>query len=169
MPAFDGLGRSLRWIRQRQGKKQYEVANTAKITKAMLSSYENEKQRPTLETLERILNALGIDLDYLAYAIRAVRHEDFRRAQRESGGKETLPARLPERLPSIADTDIDVQRMLGLAAPLAPPEEQALAQMLYGFHSLLRYIVTQPEDSEAKARPDDEPDLMDQSEDESEP
>ena len=80
MASFTGLGRALRWIRQRQGKKQYEVAEAARVTKAMLSSYENEKQRPAIDTLERILDSLEIDLDYLAYAIRVVRQEEDRRS-----------------------------------------------------------------------------------------
>ena len=89
MASFDGLGRALRWTRQRQGKKQYEIADKAKVTKAMLSSYENEKQRPTIDTLERILDALEIDLDYLAYAIRAVRADD------EGPNRPTRPAPAP--------------------------------------------------------------------------
>lgn len=129
MASFDGLGKALRWTRQRQGKKQYEVAEAAKITKAMLSSYENEKQRPTLDTLERILDALEIDLDYLAYAIRAV--------DSDSDGSGASERSLP---PTFGPT-LDVERLLGLRRRLAPEEERAVALMLDGFHSLLRYML----------------------------
>lgn len=134
MASFTGLGRALRWIRQRQGKKQYEVADTAHITKAMLSSYENEKQRPAIDTLERILDALEIDLDYLAYAIRAVRREDERR----TGVRSVPGAHTP---PPALDAFQDLERTLGLDHRLDAAEEQAVAQMLEGFHGLLRYML----------------------------
>jgi transcriptional regulator with XRE-family HTH domain len=130
--AFEGLGRALRWIRQRQGKKQYEVAEAAGITKAMLSSYENGKQRPALDTLERILDALGIDLDYLAHSLRMVRQEGERRGERPSYGSPLAPY-------------LDLERTLGLDRRLEPGEEQAVGQMLEGYHNLLRYILRRSE------------------------
>ena len=59
MPVFDGLGKALRWLRAKQDKRQYQVAELAGITKAMLSAYETGKQRPSLETLEKIMEALS--------------------------------------------------------------------------------------------------------------
>ena len=58
MSILEGLGRSLRWLRDRQSKRQYQVAEGAGITKAMLSAYETGKQKPSLDTLEKILVAL---------------------------------------------------------------------------------------------------------------
>ncbi len=139
MASFNGLGRALRWIRQRQGKKQYEVAEAARITKAMLSSYENGKQRPTIDTLERILDALEIDLDYLAHAMRVVSQEDGRK-----GGAARPSA--PSLAPATAGPFLDLERLLGLARRLEPAEEHAVGQMLEGFHSLLRYMLTQTDD-----------------------
>ena len=134
MDAFLGLGRALRWIRQRQDKKQYEVAEAANITKAMLSSYENEKQRPAIDPHERILDALEIDLDYLAYAIRVVRQDEVRRsgAQAAPRGHAATPG---------LGSYYDLERTLGLERRLEPAEEQAVAQMLDGFHALLRYFL----------------------------
>jgi transcriptional regulator with XRE-family HTH domain len=131
--AFEGLGKALRWIRQRQGKKQYELAEAAAITKAMLSSYENGKQRPALDTLERILDALEIDLDYLAYAIRMVRQDGERRAS--PAQRAGYPSGSP------LGPYLDLERTLGLERRLEPGEEQAVAQMLEGFHNLLRYLL----------------------------
>ena len=81
MSIFAGLGRSLRWLRERQAKRQYQVAETAGITKAMLSAYETGKQKPSLETLEKILAALGCDLNDLHNAVQIVneRPEAIRR------------------------------------------------------------------------------------------
>lgn len=141
----------MRWIRQRQGKKQYEVAEAANITKAMLSSYENEKQRPAIDTLERILDALAIDLDYLAYAIRVVRQEEERRS-----GKRMPPApRAPQ--PSF-EPYLDIERSLGMDRRLDPAEEQAVGQMLEGFHSLLRYFLKRADELPHGPRESDDED-----------
>jgi transcriptional regulator with XRE-family HTH domain len=150
MASFTGLGRALRWIRQRQGKKQYEVADAASITKAMLSSYENEKQKPAIDTLERILDALEIDLDYLAYAIRVVRQEEERKS-----GVRTPPA--GHTAPPALDTYHDLERTLGLDHRLDAAEEQAVAQMLEGFHGLLRYMLKRSGDAARGPRPAPDP------------
>ena len=85
MSIFQGLGRSLRWLRDRQGKRQYQVADAAGITKAMLSAYETGKQKPSLDTLEKILLALECDLNDLHNALQIVneRPEAIRRGQRD--------------------------------------------------------------------------------------
>ena len=71
-PILNGLGQALRWLRDRQGKKQYQVAEAAGITKGMLSAYETGRQRPSLETLEKILDTLGCDLNDLHNAIQII-------------------------------------------------------------------------------------------------
>ena len=80
-PTLDGLGQALRWLRDRQDKKQYQVADSAGITKGMLSAYETGRQRPSLETLEKILDTLGCDLNDLHNAIQIIndRSEGMRR------------------------------------------------------------------------------------------
>jgi hypothetical protein len=67
-----GLGQALRWLREKQGRKQYRVADNACITKGMLSAYETGRQRPSLETLEKILETLGCDLNDLHNALQIV-------------------------------------------------------------------------------------------------
>src|SRR6476661_7101581 len=86
MSIFNGLGRALRWLRDRQGKRQYQVADTAGITKAMLSAYETGKQKPSLDTLEKILSALECDLNDLHNALQIVneRPEAIRRPGRDN-------------------------------------------------------------------------------------
>jgi transcriptional regulator with XRE-family HTH domain len=69
MDCFENLGFALRWLRNRQGRSQIEVAAAAEITKAMLSSYETGKALPTLPTLSKILVALGADLPELHAAL----------------------------------------------------------------------------------------------------
>jgi transcriptional regulator with XRE-family HTH domain len=48
----------------------------ARITKAQASKYERGQQRPTLDSLDRVLMALGVDLVELAGVIDEIRHAD---------------------------------------------------------------------------------------------
>lgn len=133
MPIFQGLGRALRWLRERQTKRQYQVADSAGITKAMLSAYETGKQKPSLDTLEKILAALEGDLNDLHNALQIVneRPEAIRRPGRGEGAESEAgpPAGRAE-----------VYRVLGIDRQLPASEEQALAEMLEGFHKLIRYF-----------------------------
>jgi transcriptional regulator with XRE-family HTH domain len=157
MGSFDRLGRALRWIRQRQGKKQFEIASDARITKAMLSSYENEKQRPTLETLERILAALRVDLDGLAYAMRAVAQEE----QAKGGATATAQRPHPAEIDPWGDgSALNLQEVLRLPRSLESPEAHAIGQMFQGFHALLRYFLIRADGAipnEIPPRPPSEP------------
>jgi transcriptional regulator with XRE-family HTH domain len=140
MSIFNGLGRAVRWLRDRQGKRQYQVADTAGITKAMLSAYETGKQKPSLDTLEKILEALDCDLNDLHNALQIVneRPEAIRRpygldpwqGYRSEAGSEL----------GMMTPGVDVYRVLGLNRQLPPMEEQALGEMLEGFHKLVRYL-----------------------------
>jgi transcriptional regulator with XRE-family HTH domain len=162
MSIFLGLGRALRWIRDRQGKRQYQVADTAGITKAMLSAYETGKQKPSLETLEKILLALDSDLFDLHNALQIVNERpdairrsagrDFSRQPRREGGA------LGER-PGSEEPGVDVYSVLGVERQLHPLEEQALGEMLEGFHKLVRFLhatLSQPL-ARDKEKDDDEP------------
>ncbi len=71
-PVLTGLGQALRWLRERQARKQYQVASDAGITKGMLSAYETGRQRPSLETLGKLLETLTCDLNDLHNALQIV-------------------------------------------------------------------------------------------------
>lgn len=149
-PTLSGLGQALRWLRDRQGKKQYQVADTAGITKGMLSAYETGRQRPSLETLEKILDTLGCDLNDLHNAIQIINGRPEKMKRRGEGMElEGEPAPRPE-----ASGRSEVQRILGRRDPLSFEEERAFSEMLDGFHRLLRYFHDR---MERAARPDDEP------------
>ncbi len=56
---FETLGLTLRVFRELSGRSQAEVARRAQIGKSQLSKYENRKELPKLESLGRIITALG--------------------------------------------------------------------------------------------------------------
>src|SRR6202166_5345469 len=137
MPIFDGLGRSLRWLRERQVKRQYQVAAGAGITKAMLSAYETGKQKPSLDTLEKILDALVCDLNDLHNALQIVNGRPERMRSAGAGGD---PWRVAGTAGEGAPTGPGLYEILGAEEPLPQQEEQAMSEMLGGFHKLLRYM-----------------------------
>jgi HTH-type transcriptional regulator / antitoxin HipB len=139
MSIFNGLGRAIRWLRDRQGKRQYQIADAAGITKAMLSAYETGKQKPSLDTLEKILIALECDLNDLHNALQII--NDRPEAIRRPGTlrEDWLPFRreAPEEGEPAGP---DLYRVLGLTRQLPPEEERALSEMLEGFHKMVRYL-----------------------------
>jgi transcriptional regulator with XRE-family HTH domain len=58
---FQNLGRTLILLRERTGKSQAATARAAGIGKSQLSKYEKSKELPKLDSLERVLLALGVD------------------------------------------------------------------------------------------------------------
>jgi len=57
---FHRLGRALRFLREKRGKSQKDVAAAAGVTPPMLSAYENERTCPEVDTLDKILH-LGLE------------------------------------------------------------------------------------------------------------
>jgi transcriptional regulator with XRE-family HTH domain len=150
MSLFSGLGKALRWLRDRQNHRQYQVADSAGITKAMLSAYETGKQKPSLDTLEKILAALECDLGDLHNALQIV--NDRPEAIRRPGTlRETWPYRRESQEPSAEGAELNLYRILGLDRPLPPEEERALSEMLEGFHKMVRYLHSMAPQPEAGA------------------
>jgi transcriptional regulator with XRE-family HTH domain len=67
MHNFDSLplGEALRVLRSRHQLRQYQLAAKAKVTKAMLSSFETGKTKPSLGSLLSIVFGMGSDLGEL--------------------------------------------------------------------------------------------------------
>ena len=126
-----GLGHALRWLRDRHGKKQYQVADAAGITKGMLSAYETGRQKPSLDTLEKLLDTLGCDLYDLHNALQIVNG-------RPTAQRSPAPGAANGSQDDLGTTGLDVRRLLGLSGPMEPEEEQALRKLMEAFHALLR-------------------------------
>ena len=58
---FARLGRTIVFFRNEIGKSQADLAREAGIGKSQLSKYENGKELPKLDSLEKVLNALGVN------------------------------------------------------------------------------------------------------------
>jgi transcriptional regulator with XRE-family HTH domain len=125
----------------------------------MLSAYETGKQKPSLDTLEKILDALDCNLNDLHNSLQIVneRPEAIRRMTGRDGG--WVPGRRDSQDMFAGErSGPDVYHVLGINRPIPPVEEQALGEMLQGFHKLVRYFhdtVSQalPAEPEAEDQP----------------
>lgn len=72
MSAFEQLPGALRLLRDRRGLTQRELAAVVECTVKQISAYETGRQKPRIETLERILAALGADALDLAQAMESL-------------------------------------------------------------------------------------------------
>ncbi|HEX2163788.1 MAG TPA: helix-turn-helix transcriptional regulator [Thermoanaerobaculia bacterium] len=156
------VGPALRRLRMQRGRRQFETAAAAGITKAMLSAYENGKRRPSLKTLDQILGALDADLGDLHLAIvRERREAAAARAAGSFGDELAEPAPAPYTV-AAADarprpeppfspppSELDLYRALGVEAPLPAAQERALSEMLLGFLRLLRHLHAGADDPDA--------------------
>lgn len=57
---FGNLGRTLALLREMRGHSQLTLSREARIGKSQLSKYENGRELPKLETLERVLAVLDV-------------------------------------------------------------------------------------------------------------
>lgn len=129
---FQGLGKALRFLREKRGKSQKHVARQAGITPPMLSAYENGRTHPELETLDKILHlGLVATVAELGDALDVVndRHR-IKPAQAASralgGGESDAPPR-----PSGPDA------VLG---PIAPVLEEGYELILQGLLKVSRAV-----------------------------
>lgn len=137
MAAFDGLDKALRWLRVKHSMKQYQVADSAGITKAMLSAYETGKQKPSLESLEKILSALACDLGDLYDAIEMARGRPWR-ARYTGRGSESEKALMGE--------------VVDAGDALSPDEEAALLKLVEGFYRWIQFLREPPAMEPGKVR-----------------
>ncbi|HEX3525639.1 MAG TPA: helix-turn-helix transcriptional regulator [Thermoanaerobaculia bacterium] len=78
---FANLGPALARLRSHRGQSQAAVARAAGIGKSQLSKYESGKELPKMESLERVLAALGLgQLDFFYTLLVVDRGDDPRPA-----------------------------------------------------------------------------------------
>ena len=71
---FANLGKTLGLLRELRGKSQGAVARQAGIGKSQLSKYENGRELPKLDSLEKILGVLEVGYFELFYTLYLVDH-----------------------------------------------------------------------------------------------
>lgn len=59
------FGKRLREARQNADKSQRDIAEAANISPQMISAYEKQERKPSIEVAAAIAGALGVSLDYL--------------------------------------------------------------------------------------------------------
>lgn len=59
---YRAIGSNIRMVREAEGISQTELANRVGSNKSAISRYENGLQKPSLDTLMRVADALGVDL-----------------------------------------------------------------------------------------------------------
>jgi transcriptional regulator with XRE-family HTH domain len=102
MVMFTNLGRTLSLLRELRGKSQARVAREAGIGKSQLSKYENGKELPKLDSLEKVLNALKVGYFEFFYTLYLVdrRAADLKRSGEDGeDADEAAPAPYPEEQP----------------------------------------------------------------------
>src|SRR5436309_15524773 len=89
MEMFSNLGRTLGLLRELRGKSQALVAREAGIGKSQLSKYENGKELPKLDSLEKVLKALEVGQFEFFYTLHLVdqRATDLARGDGAAGAK----------------------------------------------------------------------------------
>jgi transcriptional regulator with XRE-family HTH domain len=86
MGMFGNLGRTLSLLRELRGRSQAWVARAAGIGKSQLSKYENGKELPKLDSLEKVLNVLEVGHFEFFYTLYLVdrRAADLARGPKDS-------------------------------------------------------------------------------------
>jgi transcriptional regulator with XRE-family HTH domain len=93
MGMFSNLGRTLSLLRELRGKSQARVAREAGIGKSQLSKYENGKELPKLDSLEKVLSALKVGYFEFFYTLYLVdrRAADLTRQEESFHQEYVLP------------------------------------------------------------------------------
>jgi len=135
MIMFTNLGRTLSLLRELRGKSQARVAREAGIGKSQLSKYENGKELPKFDSLEKVLNALQVGYFEFFYTLHLVdrRAADLERAGEREANPEA-PGDEPLYMPPLA-ADGD--------ALLAGSTDQAFSQVFTDLLVLYRRVFEQ--------------------------
>ena len=93
MTMFNNLGRTLSLLRELRGKSQASIAREAGIGKSQLSKYENGKELPKLDSLEKVLKALEVGHFEFFYTLYLVdrRAADLAKPEGSNGGAPEEP------------------------------------------------------------------------------
>src|SRR4029077_9824549 len=90
---FEGLGRALAQLRKQAGfATQTEASAAVHIHKGQLSRWENDKPRPTLENLGKLMAGYGVTVSDLAAAMEGAAAERKKAEDRGPSDEELIRA-----------------------------------------------------------------------------
>lgn len=127
MARFDKVGKAILLLREKQNKSQKELALEAGITSAMLSNYETGVKKPSLDSLGKILDALGLYLGKMDDALDVVNDRPIR------GHQEA-------RNSASGAAGVDIASFLGAENGLPPDLERGFTEMVLGFQRIARHV-----------------------------
>ena len=139
MAMFANLGRTLSLLRELRGKSQARVAREAGIGKSQLSKYENGKELPKLDSLEKVLNALQVGYFEFYYTLHLV----DRRAADLGRAEERAAAAYPSAASLAAGDPIYLPPLRDGNSALAGTTDQAFSQVFTDLLLLYRRIFEQ--------------------------
>ena len=135
MGMFVNLGRTLTLLRELRGRSQAWVAREAGIGKSQLSKYENGKELPKLDSLEKVLTALDVGHFEFFYTLYLV---DRRAADLERG-----EPRQPTAEPGLDDEPAYVPPLFKGHPLLSASTDQAFTQVFADLLILYRRVFEQ--------------------------
>lgn len=115
------VGKALRLLRTQHGYNQVELCERTGLTSSRMSRYESGHTVPTLPTVHRILQGLGVSFAEFQEALDRV-------APADSPGRKTRPAKGPFLLVAVAQELPDARTAelaTALAANLDPAKKEA--------------------------------------------
>ena len=129
---FGNVGLTLSLLRELRGKSQAWLAREAGIGKSQLSKYENGKELPKLDSLEKVLNALKVSYFEFFYTLHLVdrRATDLTPAKSDAGAPHAEPLYLP---PLFSEGN----------SLMADPTDQAFSQVFADLMLLYRRLLEQ--------------------------
>jgi len=140
---FDNLGLALSLLRELRGKSQSRLSREAGIGKSQLSKYENGKELPKLDSLEKVLNALKVGYYEFFYTMHVVDRRAVALAQIDAAGG--TAASETDRSESLY-----MPPLASGSSILVEPTDQAFSQLLNDLLVLHRRLLEQMVFSPAK-------------------
>lgn len=101
----DGLGTNIKKCREKAGLTQEKLAELVDISPNYLSALEREAKSPTVDTLVRILNVIGLPLDEMLDGITQTETKTYCTRLEERINK--LPLRKQRKVYRIVDEILD--------------------------------------------------------------
>lgn len=127
MPAFEHLAGALRLLRDRRGLTQQQLAQAIESPVKQISAYETGRQRPRIETLDRILAAVGADAMDLAETMTALESGELQLPPAGAAGR--VRSR-PPAPPAAAEPAAELSPELRELAPKLPEIEKLANDVL---------------------------------------